>query len=71
MAGTTRRKFTAEFKAEVAVAAHPEYLAPVQSQTQNYQQLQVLLDQWLDASIELDRLRRAGDRPPTPTRLSS
>jgi len=48
-------------------AVHPEHLAQVRAQTLNYQKLQALLDQWLDASIELDRLRRLGN-PPAPRR---
>ena len=46
-------------------AVHPEHLDQVRAQTSNYQKLQALLDQWIDASIELDRLRRVGT-PPTP-----
>ena len=42
---------------------HPEHLAQVRSQIQNYQKLKLLLDQWIDASIELDRLRRLGNLP--------
>lgn len=33
-------------------------LAVVETQLQNYQQLRTLVDEWIDASIELDRLRR-------------
>ncbi len=37
---------------------HPEHLAQVRSEIRNYQKLQALLDEWIDAAIELDRLRR-------------
>ena len=45
---------------------HPEHLAQVEAQTKNYQELQTLLDQWIDAAIELDRLRRSA-KPPART----
>lgn len=38
----------------------PEHLVQVRSQTRNYHRLQALIDQWIEASIELDRLRRGG-----------
>jgi hypothetical protein len=47
-------------------AVRPEHLAQVEAQTRNYQKLQMLLDRWIDAAIELDRLRR-GARPPAKT----
>lgn len=37
----------------------PERLADVQAQLHTYQQLQALVQEWVDASIEIDRLRRA------------
>lgn len=36
----------------------PEHLTAVHAQLHNYQKLRDLLDEWIDASIELDRLRR-------------
>lgn len=50
---------------------HPEHLDQVRSQTENYQKLKLLLDQWIDASIELDRLRRSGNRPAPRARQNS
>lgn len=38
----------------------PEDLATVEAQIHNYQQLRALVDDWVDASIALDRLRRTG-----------
>lgn len=40
----------------------PEHLAQVQAQVRNYHTLQALLDQLVEASIELDRVRRGGGR---------
>ncbi len=40
-------------------AVRPEYLAQVEAQTRNYLKLQALLDRWIDAAIELDRLRHS------------
>ncbi len=39
-------------------AVKREHLAAVQAQLHNYQQLRALVDQWVDLSITLDRLRR-------------
>lgn len=39
-------------------SVRPEDLAAVRSQIRNYQSLHTLIDQWVDASIQLDRLRR-------------
>ena len=36
----------------------PEDLPAVRAQIHNYQTLRDLIDQWIDAAIELDRLRR-------------
>lgn len=44
-------------------AVRPEHLAQVEAQITNYQKLKVLLDRWIDAAIELDRLRRGGIPP--------
>ena len=41
-------------------SVRPEHLAQVRAQTRNYERLQALLDEWIDAGIELDRLRRKG-----------
>lgn len=38
----------------------PEHLAQVRSQLRNYQKLRDLVEEWVEASIELDRLRRTG-----------
>ena len=43
-------------------SVHPEHLANVQAQLLAYRKWQALLDEWIEASIELDRLRRAGTR---------
>jgi len=43
-------------------AVRPEHLADVQAQLATYRRWQALLDQWLDAAIELDRLRRTSPR---------
>lgn len=40
-----------------------EDLRVVQAQLRTYQRLRQLVDEWIDAGIELDRLRRAS-RPP-------
>ena len=40
-----------------------EHLAGVEAQTRNYQKLQGLLERWMDAAIELDRLRRSRSAP--------
>ncbi|MGH2376529.1 MAG: DUF6788 family protein [bacterium] len=37
----------------------PEHLAAVQAQLRNYAKLRDLVDQWIDAAIALDRLRRS------------
>jgi hypothetical protein len=37
-------------------------LAAVETQLENYRRLRELLDEWIDAGIELDRLRRARSR---------
>src|SRR6266545_1098726 len=39
-----------------------EDLAAVRAQIANYQKLHELIDQWIDAAIELDRLRRSQKR---------
>src|ERR1700686_1174414 len=39
----------------------PEHIAAVNAQIANYHTLRGLIDQWIDAAIELDRARR---RPP-------
>ncbi len=44
----------------------PEHLAQVEAQTSNYRKLQALIDHWIDAAIDLDRLRR-GAKPPAKT----
>jgi hypothetical protein len=41
-------------------SVRPEHLAQVEAEIVNYQKLQALFDRWIDASIELDRLRRGG-----------
>jgi hypothetical protein len=46
---------------------HPEDLTNVQAQLRNYARLRDLIDQWIDAGIELDRLRRSQKRS-TPRR---
>lgn len=43
-------------------SVRPEHLTEVQAQLATYRRWQALLDQWIEASIELDRLRRAGTR---------
>ena len=40
----------------------PEHIATVKSQIANYRKLRDLIDQWIDAAIELDRLRRSSPR---------
>ena len=40
----------------------PEHIDAVNSQTANYRKLRELIDQWIDAAIELDRLRRSTPR---------
>jgi len=45
----------------------PEHLAQVQAEIRNYLKLQALLDRWIDAAIELDRMRR-GLRATAPAR---
>jgi Family of unknown function (DUF6788) len=37
----------------------PEHIAAVTAQIANYRKLRDLIDQWIDAAIELDRLRRS------------
>ena len=39
-----------------------ENLSSVRKQIRNYDKLRQMIDQWLDLSIELDRLRRAPNR---------
>lgn len=36
----------------------PEHLAAVRAQISNYRKLRDLIDEWVDAATELDRLRR-------------
>lgn len=36
----------------------PEHLPAVQAQIANYRELRDLIDEWIDAAIELDRLHR-------------
>ncbi len=43
-------------------SVRPEHLVDVQAQLATYRRWQALLDEWLDAAIELDRLRRTGPR---------
>lgn len=43
-------------------SVRPEHLAQVRAEIRAYKQLQKLLDQWIDAAIELDRLRRGVGR---------
>jgi len=40
----------------------PEDIGQVTSQIANYRQLRDLIDQWIDAAIALDRLRRSSPR---------
>jgi hypothetical protein len=40
----------------------PEHIGMVGSQLANYRTLRDLIDQWIDAAIELDRLRRSSSR---------
>ncbi|MCA1705257.1 MAG: hypothetical protein LC808_19170 [Actinobacteria bacterium] len=40
----------------------PEHVAAVQAQIANYRRLRDLIDEWVDAAVELDRLRRAPAR---------
>ena len=40
----------------------PQHLADVKAQLANYHKLRELIDEWIDAAIELDRLRRARTR---------
>ena len=40
----------------------PEHIDAVTSQLANYRKLRDLIDQWIDAAIELDRLRRSSPR---------
>jgi hypothetical protein len=40
----------------------PEHIDAVTSQIANYRKLRELTDQWIDAGIELDRLRRSTPR---------
>jgi len=39
-----------------------ENLPSVRTQIRNYDKLRKLIDEWLDLSIELDRLRRSTNR---------
>jgi hypothetical protein len=48
-------------------SVRPERLAQVRSEVHNYQLLQALIDQWIDASIELDKLRRTKKPSATPS----
>ncbi len=41
---------------------HPEHLGAVQAQIATYHKLRDLIDRWIDAAIELDRLRRPRTR---------
>lgn len=43
-------------------SVHPEHLTQVRAEILAYKQLQKLLAQWIDAAIELDRLRRGVGR---------
>lgn len=45
-------------------SVRPEHLDDVKTQLATYRRWQALLEQWIDAAIELDRLRRAGSQPP-------
>ncbi len=49
-------------------AVRPERLATIEAQTRNYKKLLALIDEWVDTSIELDRLRRGPQRPGPRTR---
>jgi hypothetical protein len=49
-------------------AVAPERLAEVRSQTEAYQRLQGLVDEWVGASIELERLRRPARARAAPNR---
>ena len=40
----------------------PEHITTVTTQIANYHKLRDLIDQWIDTSIELDRLRRSSPR---------
>ncbi|MGH3636164.1 MAG: DUF6788 family protein [Mycobacterium sp.] len=42
---------------------HPDDLAAARAQLATYAKLRGLVDQWIDAAIELDRLRRSQKRP--------
>jgi hypothetical protein len=44
-----------------------EELPSVRAQLANYQKMRSLIDEWVDASIQLDRLRRAARRPKRPS----
>jgi hypothetical protein len=41
-------------------SVRPEHLDDVRTQLATYRRLQALIDEWVDACIALDRLRRAG-----------
>jgi len=44
----------------------PEDLAAVRAQLANYKKLRQLIDEWIDASIELDRLQRSSPPQASP-----
>jgi hypothetical protein len=46
----------------------PEHLGEVEAEIATYRELQSLLAEWIDTSIELDRLRRARRAPATTSR---
>jgi hypothetical protein len=46
----------------------PEDLAAVRAQLRNYAELRGLVEEWIDAAIELDRLRRSEKRSAPPRR---
>jgi len=48
-------------------SVRPERLAQLRSEVANYQLLQNLIDQWVDASIELAQLRRTKKPSATPS----
>ena len=50
---------------------HPEDLVAVQAQLANYAKLRDLVDEWIDAAIELDRLRRTEKRSAPRRRTAS
>lgn len=44
-------------------SVRPEHLAQVRTEIDNYQRLKTLVDEWVEAGIELDRLKRADKVP--------